>query len=166
MNSGCYGSDISQALHSIKIIDTHGKEKNILASDIKFNYRSSSLDDNSIITSARLYGSLGNRDEIQKKQKSLIEEKKNAQPSQIKTGGSTFKNTLNKKAWKLIEESNCQKFQVGSAKMSEKHYNFFVNDGNTTAKELEDLINKVKDEVHKKTKINLELEIKIIGYNN
>ena len=106
------------------------------------------------------------RDEIQKKQKSLIEEKKNAQPSQIKTGGSTFKNTLNKKAWKLIEESNCQKFQVGSAKMSEKHYNFFVNDGNTTAKELEDLINKVKDEVHKKTKINLELEIKIIGYNN
>jgi UDP-N-acetylmuramate dehydrogenase len=68
-----------------------------------------------------------------------------------------------KKAWELIKESNCQNFKLGDAKISEKHCNFFVNDGKATAKELEDLINKVKETVYQKTKINLDLEIKIIG---
>ena len=94
-----------------------------------------------------------------------MKKKKNAQPSQIKTCGSTFKNKKNKKAWELIKESNCQNFQMGNAKISEKHYNFFVNNGNATAKELEDLINKVQKTVYQKTKVNLELEIKIIGKN-
>ena len=56
--------------------------------------------------------------------------------------------------------------QVGNAKISEKHCNFFVNNGKATAKEVEDLINKVKEKVYQKTKIKLELEIKIIGHNN
>ena len=54
---------------------------------------------------------------------------------------------------------------MGNAKISEKHCNFFVNKGNATAKELEDLINKVQKTVYQKTKVNLELEIKIIGKN-
>ena len=95
----------------------------------------------------------------------MVEKKKKTQPSQIKTCGSTFKNTKNKKAWELIKESNCENFKVGNAKISEKHCNFFVNNGNTTSKDLEELINKVKETVYQKTKINLELEIKIIGYN-
>ena len=95
----------------------------------------------------------------------MIEKKKIAQPSQIKTCGSTFKNPKNKKAWELIKESNCENLQVGNAKISEKHCNFFVNNGNATSKDLEELINKVKNEVFQKTKIDLELEIKIIGYN-
>ena len=65
----------------------------------------------------------------------------------------------------MIRESNCQKLRVGDAKISEKHCNFFVNEGNATAKELEDLINKVKETVYQHTKISLELEIKIIGQN-
>ena len=94
-----------------------------------------------------------------------MKKKKNSQPSQIKTCGSTFKNTKNKKAWELIKESDCQNLQIGNAKISDKHCNFFVNDGKATAKELEDLINKVKETVYLKTKTNLELEIKIIGCN-
>ena len=77
-----------------------------------------------------------------------------------------FKNPKNKKAWKLIKESNCHNLKVGNAKISEKHCNFFVNNGKATSKELEELINKVKKTVHHKTKINLELEIKIIGHNS
>jgi len=57
-------------------------------------------------------------------------------------------------------------FKVGSAKMSDIHCNFFINNGKATSKDLEELINKVKETVYKKTKTNLELEIKIIGYNN
>ena len=56
--------------------------------------------------------------------------------------------------------------QVGNARISEQHCNFFVNDGKATAKDLENLINKVKKQVYEKTKIKLELEIKIIGQGN
>ena len=165
MNSGCYGEDISQILHSIKAIDAHGNEKDISASEIEFYYRDSSLDQNLIIISVKLQGKVCLKDKIQNKQKILIEKKKNSQPSQIKTCGSTFKNTKNKKAWELIKESDCQNLQIGNAKISDKHCNFFVNDGKATAKELEDLINKVKETVYLKTKTKLELEIKIIGFN-
>ena len=166
MNSGCYGEDISQILHSIKVIDISGDEKDIPASSIKFYYRDSSLDHNLIITSVKLKGKVSSKEKIQKKQQNLIEKKKNSQPSQVKTGGSTFKNTKNKKAWELIKESNCQNLQVGNAKISDKHCNFFVNDGKATAKDLENLINKVKEKVYVNTKVNLELEIKVIGQNN
>ena len=165
MNSGCYNHDISQILHSITVIDMFGFKKDIPASDIKFYYRDSNLDPNLLIISVKLQGITSSKEEVKKKQLALIEQKKNAQPSQIKTCGSTFKNTKNKKAWELIKESDCQSFKVGNAKISEKHCNFFLYYGKATAKELEDLINKVKKTVYQKTKINLELEIKIIGHN-
>ena len=153
MNTGCYGVDISQILHSIKVIDIQGNSKEILTKNIKFSYRSTNLGENLLVTSVKLIG------------KKFMKQKKKSQPSQIKTCGSTFKNPKNKKAWELIKESNCENFKVGSAKISEKHCNFFVNDGNAKSKDLEELINKVKESVYQKTKINLELEIKIIGYN-
>ena len=165
-NSGCYGQDISQVLYSIKVIDMFGNIKEILASDIKLNYRESNLDNNLIITSVKMQGKPCLKEVIQKKQQALVAKKKISQPSQIKTCGSTFKNTKNKKAWELIKESNCQNLQVGGAKVSEKHCNFFVNEGKATAKELEDLIYKVKKTVLQKTNTDLELEIKIIGNHN
>jgi len=166
MNSGCYGEDISQILHSINVIDIFGNKKEIPASDVKFYYRDSSLDQNLLITSVKLKGKVSSKKLIQKKQQFLIGKKKKSQPNQIKTCGSTFKNTENKKAWELIKESNCQNYQIGSAKISKKHFNFFVNEGKATTRELEGLINKVKKTVYQKTKINLELEIKIIGHNS
>jgi len=165
MNTGCYGDDISKIIHSIKVIQAQGHIKEIFAKDIKFFYRGTNLDKNLIITSAKLIGKESFKQEIKEKQKILVERKKISQPSQIKTCGSTFKNPKNKKAWELIKESNCEHFTVGNAKISEKHCNFFVNNGNATSKDLEELINKVKKTVFEKTKINLELEIKIIGSN-
>jgi UDP-N-acetylmuramate dehydrogenase len=166
MNTGCYGSDISQILHSIKVINIKGEIKEIFARDIKFSYRGSNLSEDLLIISVKLNGKHSTKDKIQEKQKVMVERKKVSQPSQIKTCGSTFKNPKNKKAWELIKQSNCENFKVGNAKISEKHCNFFINSGKTTSKELEELINKVKKTVYQKTKINLELEIKIIGYNN
>ena len=163
MNTGCYGNDISKILHSIKVITINGQIKEILTKDIKFSYRSTNLENNLLIISVKLIGKESLKQEIKEKQKAMVERKKISQPSQIKTCGSTFKNPKNKKAWELIEESNCKNFVVGNAKISEKHCNFFVNNGNATSKELEELINKVRETVHQKTKTNLELEIKIIG---
>ena len=166
MNTGCYGDDISKILYSIKAIDGQGRIKEIMSKDIKFSYRSTNLEENLIITSIKLIEKISLKKKIEEKQKAMIERKKNSQPNQIKTCGSTFKNPKNKKAWKLIKESKCENFKVGNAKISEKHCNFFVNNGNATSKELEELIKKVKDTVYKKTKISLKLEIKIIGHNN
>ena len=163
MNSGCYGTDISKILLSIKVIDENGEEKEIPNKDINFCYRGSAIPKNYIILSAILKGSNSPKNSIEKKQKELIQRKKDSQPSQVKTGGSTFKNDSTKKAWQLIKESGCEKFSVGDAKISEKHCNFFINNGKAKTSDIEALIAKVKNQVKSKTGISLELEIKIIG---
>ena len=87
-----------------------------------------------------------------------------SQPSKIKTCGSTFKNfSKDKKAWMLIKESGCENFREGDAMISQKHCNFFVNNGNAKSSDIENLINKVKKKVQEKTGVDLELEIKIVG---
>ena len=165
MNSGCYNNDISKVLLSIKAIDINNlKEIEINRDDIKFLYRGTDLSENLIITSAKLKGLIGNKSEIEKKQSDLIERKKLSQPSQIKTCGSTFKNlSEEKKAWMLIKQAGCEHFTEGDASISHKHCNFFVNNGNATSRDIENLIKKVKQKVFEKTGVNLELEIKIIG---
>ncbi len=163
MNSGCYGTEISDLLLSVLVIDEKGQEKKISRDEIKFHYRGCNLAHNFIIISAQLKGVTTSKVLIEKKQLEYIKKKRDSQPSQIKTGGSTFKNNQNKKAWKLIKESGCDKFSVGDAKISEKHCNFFINDGKAKSSDIEKLINKVKSQVHLKTGIDLELEIKIIG---
>jgi UDP-N-acetylmuramate dehydrogenase len=165
MNSGCYGNDISHVLSSINVIDIDEcVEKEIKSEDIEFSYRNTNLPKSLIITSVKLKGKFLSKEQINKIQNKMIEEKKLSQPSQIKTCGSTFKNISNvKKAWMLIKETGCDKFNEGDAIISTKHCNFFVNNGKAKSADIEKLINKVKQEVNKKTGVNLELEIKIVG---
>ena len=165
MNSGCYGYDMSKVLSSINVIDVQDCiEKQINREDIDFFYRGTNLPSGLIITSVKLKGTVADKQLIEKKQLQMLEQKKLSQPSQVKTCGSTFKNLNNeKKAWQLIKETGCDKFFEGDAVISEKHCNFFVNNGNAKSSDIEKLINKVKKTVNDKTGINLELEIKIIG---
>ena len=93
----------------------------------------------------------------------MLIKKKNTQPQKIKTCGSTFKNPKDEKAWKIIKDSGCAGMKVGDAQISQKHCNFFVNNGNAKSKDLEELIYQVKKKVSDKTGINLELELQIIG---
>ena len=165
MNSGCYENDISKILISIQIIDLNDyKEKEIKKEDIKFLYRGTNLPKDLIIVSAKFRGLITNKDEIEKKQLNFVERKKLSQPSQIKTCGSTFKNiNKDKKAWKLIKEAGCENFKEGDAMISQKHCNFFVNNGKAKSSDIENLIKRVKAKVYVETGVNLELEIKIIG---
>tara|TARA_B100001057_G_scaffold451750_1_gene495099 strand:+ start:4996 stop:5901 length:906 start_codon:yes stop_codon:yes gene_type:complete len=165
MNSGCYDNDISKILISVRAIDINKLSIiEIKKDDIKFSYRGSNLPNNLIVISAKLKGSIGIKEEIEKKQSSFIEKKKTSQPSQIKTCGSTFKNiSEDRKAWMLIKEAGCEDYREGDAVISQKHCNFFVNNGNAKSSDIENLIKKVKKKVQEKTGVNLELEIKIIG---
>ena len=163
MNSGCYGSDMSKILKSVKVIDENGDIKDIRNDNIEFFYRRTSLSEKYIILSAVLRGQVSEKKNIEKIQSELIERKKISQPSRVKTGGSTFKNFDDQKAWTLIKESGCDKLSVGDAKISEKHCNFLVNNGKAKSKDIETLIIKIKKKVQAATGVNLELEIKIIG---
>ena len=165
MNSGCYGNDISKILISLKAIDFKNcVEREISHKEIKFFYRGTNLPNEIIITSVKLRGINKSSEEIGKKQLELIQKKKLSQPSQIKTCWSTFKNIIGKKqAWELIKETGCDQFKEGDASISKKHCNFFVNNGNAKSADIEKLINKVKQTIKKKTGVDLELEIKIIG---
>ena len=165
MNSGCYGEEISKILSSIEVMDTKGNIREIKREQINFSYRGCNLPNDLLILSANFKGNLSNKSDIEKKQIDFINRKKKTQPTQVKTCGSTFKNSKNKKAWELIKDSGCDKIKVGQAQISEKHCNFFINNGKTNSNEIEELINKVKKKVFDSTGVNLELEIKIIGSN-
>ena len=165
MNSGCYDNDISKVLLSIKAIDKNTlSEIELKKEDIKFFDRGTNLSKDLIIISAKFKGILSKKENIEKKQLELIERKKLSQPSQIKTCGSTFKNiSKDKKAWMLIKKAGCENFKEGDAFISQKHCNFFVNNGSAKSSDIENLIKKVKNKVFEKTGVNLELEIKIVG---
>ena len=163
MNSGCYGHDISKVFFSLQAMNLNGELKTFSKDEIKFSYRRSDFGDNLIILNVVLQGKNGNKDDIKKNQEQLITKKKQSQPSRIKTCGSTFKNPRDLKAWELIKSANCSHFTIGGASISQKHNNFFINNGNATSLDIENLINKVKEEVFLKTGTKLELEIKIIG---
>ena len=89
--------------------------------------------------------------------------RKNSQPIQFKTSGSTFKNPPNNYAAKLIEMSGCKKLGVGDVYVSDKHANFLINTNNATATQIEELGNIIIDKVYNKFNIKLEWEVKIIG---
>jgi UDP-N-acetylmuramate dehydrogenase len=146
-------------------MDLNGNLKIIPSAEIKFHYRGSNLANNLIFISATLKGKKEKNEIIEEKMKKFYEKKQKSQPSKIKTCGSTFKNTNKKKAWELIKESNCDGLKFRDAEISSKHCNFFINKGNAKSADLENLIEKVRENVFKKTGINLELEIQIIGKN-
>ena len=163
MNSGCYGHDISQIFFSLKAINFSGNLKSFNKDDVKFFYRGNNLPKDLIVLSAVFEGGPLNKREIESRQMKLINQKKESQPNKIKTCGSTFKNPQDKKAWKLIRSSNCSNLNIGGARMSSQHSNFFLNNGSATSSDIENLIEEVRTKVFLKTGINLELEIKIIG---
>ena len=165
MNAGCFGSEFKDILISVQAVDKKGDIITIPKKDIYFGYRSNNLSDDLIFLSASFKGIKANVKEIKNKTIRLKSEKEKNQPTRIKTSGSTFKNPIsqtNKKVWELIKQSVPLDKNFGDACISEKHCNFFVNKGNATFKEMNDLINFVTDNVYKKTGIKLETEIKIL----
>ena len=165
MNAGCFEKEFKDILVSIQAIDKSGQVITIPAKEINFKYRGSSLSDDLIFLSASFKGFKKNKDLVQSEMKILKEKKEKAQPTRIKTSGSTFKNPINqsdKKVWELIKDSVPLEKSFGDASISEKHCNFFVNKGNATFEDMKKLIEFVSDSVFRKTGIKLETEIKIL----
>ncbi len=165
MNAGCFQSEFKDILISIQAIDKSGQVVTIPAKEINFKYRDSQLPEDLIFLSASFKGFKKDKDIIKNEISLLKEKKEQAQPTKIKTSGSTFKNPINQtgiKVWQLIKESVPLEKSFGDASISEKHCNFFVNKGNATFEDMNKLINYVSDSVFEKTGIRLEKEIKIL----
>ena len=165
MNAGCFEREFKDILISIQAITKSGQVITIPSKEINFKYRDSGLSDDLIFLSASFRGFKKDKELIRDEIISLKEKKEIAQPTKIKTSGSTFKNPLDqsdKKVWQLIKESVPLEKSFGDACISEKHCNFFVNKGNARFEDMKKLIEYVSESVLKKTGIKLETEIKIL----
>ncbi len=165
MNAGCFDREFKDILISIQAINKSGQVVTIPAKDIDFKYRDSGLSNDLIFLSASFKGFKKDSDLIKNEMIKLKEKKEKAQPTRIKTSGSTFKNPLgqsDKKVWQLIKESVSLEKSFGEACISEKHCNFFVNKGNAKFDDMKKLIEFVSESVLKKTGVKLETEIKIL----
>ena len=162
MNSGCFKKEFKDIIISIQLVDFNGIVRSIPANKINFNYRSIGLPKDLIFLSATLKGKEKNNSEINNYMNELNSIKNMAQPTKIKTSGSTFKNPVDqtdKKVWELIRSSVPNEISYGDAVISKKHANFFVNKKNAKSADMKSLINFVKKKVQDKTGIKLELEI-------
>jgi UDP-N-acetylmuramate dehydrogenase len=165
MNAGCFEREFKDILISIQAISKSGQVKTIPAKDINFEYRDSKLSDDLIFLSASFKGYKKKLETIKNEIIELKKKKEDAQPTRIKTSGSTFKNPVNqtdKKVWQLIKESVPLEKYFGDACISQKHSNFFVNKGNAKFEDMKNLIEFVSESVLKETGIKLETEIKIL----
>jgi len=165
MNAGCFNREFKDILISVQAINKSGQVIMIPAKEIDFKYRDSGLSNDLIFLSASFKGFKKNSNLIKKEIAELKDKKEKAQPTRIKTSGSTFKNPLDqsdKKVWQLIKESVPLEKSFGDACISEKHCNFFVNKGNAKFDDMKKLIEFVSESVLKKTGVKLQTEIKIL----
>ena len=163
MNAGCYGKEIKDIILEGKFIDRKGKISVLTKNEIGFLYRGTKLSEGKILIEAIFQGEPSKKEKI----RSLIEKinsgREISQPKGYATGGSTFINPTEKKAWELIKESGMQGKKIGGAEVSKKHCNFLINNGEATAKDFEDLGNTIIEKVFSSSGITLEWEIRIVG---
>jgi len=167
MNAGAYGSEISNYLISIKVLDLDGNEKIYKKEDINFSYRFSSISKTDIVIEAKFKFKKGNLSNIIKNRSSASQKRRNNQPLQFRSAGSIFKNPKSDMAaGYLIDKSNLKGTRIGDAEISTKHANFIINHGKASSNDILKLIKIIKNTVKQNFNINLELEVNLLGFND
>lgn len=164
MNAGAYGGEIKDFIVSAKVIDQSGQIKLLDKEALKLGYRTSIIQKKSyIILEASFLLVAGEKQVIQQKMSKLNQQRREKQPLEYASAGSTFKRPEGYYAGKLIMDAGLRGFRIGDVMISEKHCGFVVNVGNGTAKEVCTLIKEVDQKVYEQFKVHLEPEIKMIG---
>ena len=165
MNAGAWGGEISENLVQVELIDEDGKLRYLKKNEINFSYRQSSFNKKDILLSAEFLLKKADKEIINKNFVEAQTGRKSTQPLNKRSAGSLFKNPKGHSAGKLIDEAGLKGFSIGQAKISDKHANFFINEGNASSKDMLQLIKKAHQTVKEKFNINLELEVKLMGFN-
>jgi len=163
MNGGAYGGETKNVLVEARAIDRAGIVHVLSNTDMKYSYRHCGASEDLIFTEALLQGRSGNQDEILAAMNKITDSREATQPIKSRTGGSTFKNPPGNKSWQLIDKAGLRGFAIGSAKVSELHCNFLINEGGATATQIEELGETIRARVLAAFGIELDWEIKRIG---
>lgn len=161
-NAGAYGGELAEVLVSAEIVDRSGAIRTVMPPELGLSYRHSTAPADWIFTSARLQGVPGDQLAIARRIAEIEAARAETQP-RSRTGGSTFANPPNLKAWELIDRSGCRGLRIGDAQVSEKHCNFLINLGAATAADIESLGEEVRSRVFKRSDVLLQWEIRRIG---
>ena len=164
MNAGAFGGEISNYLISVDVMTSKGKLKSYKADEIDFSYRFSSFSTNEFILLARFTLEFEDPNIISERRKMASSGRKTNQPLRFRSAGSVFKNPKDHAAGYLIDKVGLKGKRIGDAEISTHHANFFINHGNASASDITGLIELAKNAVLKKFDIELELEIKTIGF--
>ena len=164
MNAGAFGGEISNYLISVDVMTSKGKLKSYKANEIDFSYRFSSFSTDEFILLARFTLKFEDPNIISERRKVASSGRKTNQPLRFRSAGSVFKNPKDHAAGYLIDKVGLKGKRIGDAEISTHHANFFINHGNASASDITGLIELAKNAVLKKFDIELELEIKTIGF--
>ena len=163
MNAGAHGKEIKDIVTEVTAMDYNGRIFNFTNEEAEFTYRHSKFSNGEyIILQAKMLLQKGSKEEIKAKMDEYAQYRKEKQPIEYPSAGSTFKRGTDFITAKLIDEAGLKGYSIGGAKVSEKHAGFIINTGDATAKDVLDLARYVTDKVYEKFGKKIEFEIKIL----
>ena len=166
MNGGAYGREVKDVLVEAEVVLRSGELVTLSNADLGYTYRHSALPHGAVVVSATFRGEPSEPAAIQAEMDRIAASREASQPLRSKTGGSTFKNPLPKKAWEVIDAAGCRGLTIGEAQVSEKHCNFLLNLGSATSGEIEALGEEVRRRVREHSGTELEWEIQRVGVSS
>ena len=164
MNAGAYGGEMKQVVKTAMLMSPEGDLMSVSGEDMAFGYRTSRIKHSKdILLSVTLELAPGNRDDILATMNELAQKRREKQPLEYPSAGSTFKRPEGNFAGKLIMDCGLRGYQIGGAQVAEKHCGFVINKDQATAKDVSDLMKHIQKVVQKETGVLLEKEIIFLG---
>lgn len=165
MNAGAYGGEIKDCICRAKVLTPEGRVQVLEKEELELGYRTSIIQKKQyIVLEGEFIFQKGELIAIQEKMRDLSRRRREKQPLEYPSAGSTFKRPEGHFAGKLIEDAGLRGYRVGDAQVSEKHCGFVINRGGATAAEVAQVISDVQDKVKEQTGIVLEPEVRMIGF--
>lgn len=162
-NAGTRHGAIGQSIHSVRLMGADGRANDIRGSAVDWGYRYSSLAGSGVLSRVRFRLVRSTVRDVREAARTAMLERR-SQPVGVRTAGCVFKNPLGYSAGQLIDEAGCKGMALGGACVSSKHANFFENRGGATARDILALIDICRELVQTKFGVELQLEIKLIGF--
>ena len=164
MNAGAYGGEMKDVLKSVTVLTDKGEVKTLAKEELELGYRTSNIPTEGLtVLEAEVRLQPGDKTEILRVMNDLAAKRREKQPLEYPSAGSTFKRPEGYFAGKLIDDAGLRGFQVGGAQVSEKHCGFVINRNQATAADVEELCHQVAEKVKEQSGVDLEMEIKRLG---
>ncbi len=164
MNAGAYEGEIGQIVHAVTIMNESGELMELDHDSMEFGYRTSVVKNRPyVVLEVVLELATGNREQIKSSMEQLAVQRREKQPLEYPSAGSTFKRPRGHYAGKLIMDAGMRGFSIGGACVSEKHCGFVINKGGATAADILEVIKEVQDKVYDRFDVTLEQEVICLG---